>query len=94
MEPFQEVRQIHKFKRRLGMHYANLNQNGKIWIFVQEHVQMGVISDTEQQISLQLHFQETGQTVVTTAVYAKCDAQDRQELWDDIYCLSSSMTLP
>ncbi|KAH0716908.1 hypothetical protein KY290_013484 [Solanum tuberosum] len=68
MEPFQEVRQIHKFKRKLGMQYANLNQNGKIWIFVQEHVQNGVISDTEQQISLQLHFLETGQTVVTTAL--------------------------
>ncbi|KAG5631193.1 hypothetical protein H5410_002910 [Solanum commersonii] len=73
MEPFQDVRHIHKYKRRLGMQYANYNQNGKIWVFIQEHVHVGVLSDSEQQLSLQLQYQETGQSLVTTFVYAKCD---------------------
>lgn len=30
MEPFQDRRQIHKYKRRLGLDYANYNSNGKI----------------------------------------------------------------
>jgi len=31
MEPFQEAKDIHKYKKRLGMQYANYNINGKIW---------------------------------------------------------------
>lgn len=30
MEPFQEYSQIQRYKRRLGIKYANYNQNDKI----------------------------------------------------------------
>lgn len=94
MEPFQEVRQIYKYKRKLGMQYVNCNQNGKIWVFVQDHVQVGVISYIEQQLSLKLHILETGQTLIITAVYAKCDAYERLRLWNDIYSISATTRLP
>ncbi|KAH0693154.1 hypothetical protein KY290_021334 [Solanum tuberosum] len=87
-------RHIHKYKRRLGMQYANYNQNGKIWVFIQEHIHVGVLSDTEQQLSLQLQYQETGQSLVTIFVYAKCDEQERRGLWEDIHNLSINMNLP
>lgn len=32
--------------------------------------------------------------MVTTIVYAKCDAIDKLNLWDDIYLLSQNMRLP
>lgn len=30
MEPFQDVSQLQKYKRKLGMQYANCNLNGQI----------------------------------------------------------------
>lgn len=72
------------------MPYANYNQNVKVYIFVQDHIQVGVVVDFEQQITLQLNFQD-GQQIVTTIVYAKCVAAKRVELWDDIYLLSQDM---
>ncbi|KAG5590749.1 hypothetical protein H5410_041263 [Solanum commersonii] len=94
MEPFQEARNIHKYKRRLGMQYANYNINGKIWVFIQDHIQVGVLSDTEQQLTLQLNFQNSSESLITTIVYAKCDTQERLTLWNEIYSLSHNMNLP
>lgn len=54
MEPFQNVMQIPKYKSRLRMSYANYNQNGKIWVFIQDHIQVDVILDAEQQLTLRL----------------------------------------
>lgn len=46
-EPFQDTWHIQKFKRRLGMQYVNYNTNVLIWVFVNQHIQVGVISDSE-----------------------------------------------
>lgn len=35
-----------------------------------------------------------GKKVVTTAVYAKCDAGERTSLWNDIYSISQDMAMP
>lgn len=58
------------------------------------HIQVEVVSDTEQQLSFQLNFLENGHSFVTTVVYAKCDALERLSLWEDIYSLSMNMNLP
>ncbi|XP_049385889.1 uncharacterized protein LOC125850006 [Solanum stenotomum] len=93
MEPFQDARHIQRYKRRLGMSYVNYNNNGQIWVFVKEHIHVGIISDTEQQLSLQLTL-EDGNQVITTVVYAKCNANERLRLWDEIYSLSYNFSLP
>jgi len=94
MEPFLEGNQIHKYKRRLGMSYATHNQNVKIWVFVQDHIHVGVISNTDQQLTLQLHFQDTGDIILATVIYAKCDALERINMWDDIYNISVNYNMP
>ncbi|KAH0758309.1 hypothetical protein KY290_021802 [Solanum tuberosum] len=63
--PFQDNRHIQKFKRRLGMQYVNYNSNGQIWVFVKENIQVGVILDTTQQITLQLTL-EDGKQIITS----------------------------
>lgn len=52
------------------MQYANYNQKGKFWVFVQEHIQVEVIVDSEQQFTLQLTL-EDGNKIITTVVYFK-----------------------
>ncbi|XP_059310123.1 uncharacterized protein LOC132061298 [Lycium ferocissimum] len=94
LEPFQQYSQIQKYKRRLHMHSIISNCNGKIWIFVADNIEVEVLLDSSQQVTLKLFFQEFNQVVVTSLVYAKCDATDRLELWDNIYNLSNSITLP
>ena len=57
-EPFQRTKHIEKYKRRLGMHVTGANINGKIWYFVAQGVDVEVIEDKSQQITLNLKIQE------------------------------------
>ncbi|XP_060178137.1 uncharacterized protein LOC132608081 [Lycium barbarum] len=94
MEPFQNCRHLQKYKNRLGMGSAIANQNGKIWIFVDEAVQWDLVLYTEQQITLKLNHQDLGKDIIHTFVYAKCNEGERQELWNNLYQLAGSMNLP
>ncbi|XP_059289476.1 uncharacterized protein LOC132042996 [Lycium ferocissimum] len=94
MEPFQDSRHISRYKRRLGMSLANHNCNGKIWCFINEGIDVEVLMDTEQQVTIKLFLQNSGKVLITTLVYAKCDANERLELWDSIYNLSNNMYFP
>jgi len=93
MEPFQDTRHIRKYKRRLGMQYVNYNSNGQIWVFIQEGIHVGVVSDSEQQLTLHLSFHNGNQFLVTL-VYAKCTAVERLRLWKDIYAIGDNHSLP
>lgn len=77
----------------MGIHYVNFNINGKIWTFVQEHIQVGVIFDSEQQLTLQLTMVD-GKEIIIIMVYAKCSSLERLRLWDDIYVLWQSTSMP
>ncbi|XP_060170653.1 uncharacterized protein LOC132601588 [Lycium barbarum] len=94
MEPFQDSRHIDKYKKRLGMQVAGFNCNGKIWFFVKDGIEVEVLMNSDQQVTLKLTFLDSGKILITTLVYAKCDAVDRLELWHNIYSLSSSMNSP
>ncbi|XP_059292741.1 uncharacterized protein LOC132046197 [Lycium ferocissimum] len=91
MEPFQHIRTINHYRRRLGMCLANANCNGKIWYFVADNIDVEVLMDSPQQITLKLFLQDLNQQLITTLVYAKCSASERLELWEDIYHLSNTL---
>lgn len=76
------------------MQYANYNHSGKIWISIQDHIKVTVISDIKQQLSLQLEFVEFENQMLTTVVYAKCFAKERLDLCDNIYYLHMNNNLP
>ncbi|XP_059285140.1 uncharacterized protein LOC132038497 [Lycium ferocissimum] len=94
MEPFQQATQIQHYRRRLTMHTALSNNNGKVWVFIAENIEVEVLLDSSQQVTLRLFFQEFNQELITTLVYAKCDATERLELWDNIYQLANNITSP
>lgn len=94
METFQNAREIQTYKRRLNMNQAGANINGKIWFFVKEDVQVKILQDAEQQITLKLMFLEDSISIITTLVYAKCDKNVIIQLWDHIYQLANNMTIP
>ncbi|XP_060182017.1 uncharacterized protein LOC132611631 [Lycium barbarum] len=94
MEPFQHSRHIQGFRRRLGMRYAHYNCNGKIWFFVNDNVDVEILQDLEQQITIKMLFQEWNKSLMVTMVYAKCDQLERISLWDSLYSLADQMELP
>ncbi|XP_060190706.1 uncharacterized protein LOC132619967 [Lycium barbarum] len=94
MEPFQHVSKIQQYIRIIGMPYAKSNCNGKIYFFVNDNVDVEILQDTAQQITVKLYFQQFDKHMVTSLVYAKCDAMQRLALWDSLYCLADGMTDP
>lgn len=74
------------------MHFVNYNANGQIWVFVNHHIHVGVISDSEQQLTLLLTL-EGGSQILSTIVYAKCTTTERLSLWGDIYSPSINFSL-
>lgn len=63
MKPYKNVTQIQRYKRRLGMQYVNVN--GKTCVFVNQHIQVWVVSDSEQQLTLHLTLVDGNQILVT-----------------------------
>ncbi|KAG5620988.1 hypothetical protein H5410_006206 [Solanum commersonii] len=78
MEPFQNADNIQRFKRRLGMECSNYNCNE-------------VLVDFDQMLTLKLLFLENNQYLIISIMYAKCDAEARIQLWNDIYCISNDI---
>lgn len=60
------------------MQYKNYSHNGKIWIFILNHIKVTMISDIEQLLLLHLDFSEKWHPLVTTMVYDKYDAHEKK----------------
>ncbi|XP_060202918.1 uncharacterized protein LOC132631354 [Lycium barbarum] len=70
------------------------NVNGKIWIFVDAEIQVEIMRDTEQLLSCRFTYLGDGQELVLTVVYASTDRSGRIALWEDLYDMSSHITIP
>ncbi|XP_060195363.1 uncharacterized protein LOC132624632 [Lycium barbarum] len=70
------------------------NVNGKIWIFVDAEIQVEIMRDTEQLLSCRFTHLGDGQELVLTVVYASTDRSGRIALWEDLYDMSSHITIP
>ncbi|XP_060216639.1 uncharacterized protein LOC132644099 [Lycium barbarum] len=88
------VQHIQRFRRRLGMRYAHYNYNGKLWFFVNDNMDVEIMQDLEQQITVKLLFQEWNKSLMVTMVYSKCDHMEIIRLWDSLYSLDDHMDLP
>ncbi|XP_059295557.1 uncharacterized protein LOC132048893 [Lycium ferocissimum] len=58
------------------------------------NVDVQVLPDTAQQISLKLVLLAQNKSLVITLVYAKCNKSERLHLWGDIYQVADSINLP
>lgn len=76
------------------MPLATSNCNGKIWVFTNNEYDITVVRDTEQQLTLNMKHQIMPCNFYTTIVYAKCSADQRLSLWNDIYQLAEDIIGP
>lgn len=94
MEPMQKAKKLETYMRKIGMLQAFSNVSNKIWVFIDEDHGVDIIIDMEQQMTLKFTNLETKKCVMVTFVYAKCNAIECIELWDNMYVIASEMSLP
>lgn len=94
MEPMQHSRKLDWYRRQIGFDQAIVNISNKIWAFIDGKYDVSIELNTVQQLTLKLFDTEEQKKSMLTLVYAKCDHNDRIELWDFLYYLASDMTIP
>ncbi|XP_060202973.1 uncharacterized protein LOC132631415 [Lycium barbarum] len=88
-EPFIDKKKIKGYKKFLGFQNCLSNEIGQIWCFWSTNFQATAISNKDQQITL--HLKDGTGVGNEGAVYAKCTALERQELWDDLTDISNQV---
>lgn len=94
VEPFQHLRYINKYSKRLKMQRVVYNKNEKIWVFINHGFDLSVMSSSDQQLTLLLQNQVEGYKLHVTIVYAKFDVHQRLILWEEINTIATRMENP
>ncbi|XP_059302334.1 uncharacterized protein LOC132054308 [Lycium ferocissimum] len=89
--PVEQVESAHHGKQDEN---CKVNYSGKIWIFWTDEWLGVVISESEQQVTLQLTHSSLNQSVLVSVVYAKCDREEREQLWEAMVELANQQDLP
>ncbi|KAH0639572.1 hypothetical protein KY285_036158 [Solanum tuberosum] len=82
LEPFQDPIELEQYKGRLGMNHALANCSAKIWIFWRDCWEGQLMIESSQQITMK--FSTNNRECLIIAVYARCNALERLELWEQI----------
>ncbi|KAK6773704.1 hypothetical protein RDI58_028942 [Solanum bulbocastanum] len=94
LEPFQSPTEIESFRRRLGKQHARANCSAKIWIFWDEDWEEQHTVDSVQQLTISFKHKGNQNVVKITAVYARCSALERLELWEDLEDIANNTICP
>ncbi|XP_059315482.1 uncharacterized protein LOC132066118 [Lycium ferocissimum] len=70
------------------------NPNNKIWLFWDDVYDVNVLFSDDQYVSACVKGVCGIDKVIFTAVYAKCNSEERKDLWEAIDTLSSSVDCP
>ncbi|XP_049414796.1 uncharacterized protein LOC125877592 [Solanum stenotomum] len=94
LEPFQNPAELERYRIKLGMPKAKASSSAKIWIFWKDDWEEQDYNDTGQQLTV--NFQKRGTTDIfsVTAVYARCNALERLELWESLEDIAFKMQKP
>ncbi|KAI3463157.1 hypothetical protein Pfo_019820 [Paulownia fortunei] len=72
------------FCRRLEFSKSFANTSNKIWFFVDNDFDFQILLDHEQLLHIEISSKLIASPILVTSVYAKCNASDRKELWDEL----------
>lgn len=76
------------------MNYVETNCNRKISLFIKNDIELEVLLNTEQQLIIKIELMSYNMQIIATIVYAKCTESERLPLWNNIYQLAKSITMP
>ncbi|OIT21290.1 hypothetical protein A4A49_35793 [Nicotiana attenuata] len=81
MEPFASMNKIDKYMRFLMFKHCISNTNGQNWLMWSGNFQTSVVSVNDQQITIIMQNGVNATSMFITIVYAKCNANERKDLW-------------
>ncbi|KAH0713632.1 hypothetical protein KY289_009591 [Solanum tuberosum] len=93
-KPFQSPAELDNYRRKLGKQYARVNYSSKIWVFWDEEWEEQEYTDTMQQLTCSFKHKYTHSLFKITAMYARCSALDRLELWEDLELMANNTDCP
>lgn len=94
LESFQHVGTIQSYRNRLHMPLVFCNFNGKVWLLTNHGFDTTTVSNSKLQLTILLENRTLGLSFLTTIVYAKCERNQRLEIWEDIYSIASDIIRP
>ncbi|XP_015161972.1 uncharacterized protein [Solanum tuberosum] len=92
MEPFQDPLELDQYKRKLGFDNALANYSEKIWIFWRDDWEGTLLMDSIQHISMK--FCKNNSSFIISSIYARCNALDRLELWEELEGIAEYWRIP
>ncbi|XP_060210957.1 uncharacterized protein LOC132637971 [Lycium barbarum] len=93
-EPMVNKNKVEGYKRYLGFNHCITNPNGKIWCFWRDNGIVTTIKNHDQLITMKIQENTSSLDFYVTAVYAKCKAAERLELWSSLEDLNNYITSP
>ncbi|XP_070049368.1 uncharacterized protein [Nicotiana tomentosiformis] len=93
-EPFISKEKIDGYRNFLGFQACISNINGQIWCFWKNHLNTTIIVNEDQHITIKFNEGFDKSNIFITAVYAKCTAAERKDLWDSLENISMSINSP
>jgi len=84
LEPFHSPSELEAYRRKLGLPNARVNYSSKIWVFWEDDWVEKGSTDSIQQLTMQIQLRDMDDCFRVTAVYARCRALERLELWEDL----------
>lgn len=92
MESFQGPPHIEDYNIRLGFNHATINSSRKNWCFWKEEWDVVVVLDSIEQLTIR--FKISNKTFLISSVYARCDVQERLELWEELQSVEPDNQTP
>lgn len=93
MEPSVNMNKIEGYNFFLGFQHCLANTNGKIWCFWNHLDVFKVLANEEQHLTIQ-YTDKSIDDIFITSVYAKCNLEERRELWDSLESISNTINGP
>ncbi|KAH0636641.1 hypothetical protein KY289_036556 [Solanum tuberosum] len=87
----EEPQELEQYKKKLGMENAYCNCASKIWVLWEDDWKGEVFRDSGQHLTVKIS--KSNVEILITAVYARCDALERLELWEELEQLVEDNTL-
>lgn len=94
IEPMFNREELENCQQRLGLRHSFSNTNGKIWAFMDEIMEVDMVGNEEQMLTLHITRQSHEIDMYISLVYAKYAIGERLPLWESIYNLSKVTNSP
>ena len=83
-EPKLYLSKINSIRLRLSFDFVCVNLSGDIWVFYSSSFVCSVVGNSDQHISLSVHYSLLPGSLIMSFVHARCSVEERRDLWRNL----------